>query len=88
MSYMDRQHSFTSATRAAMLPEHAAELANRLHASATRRRARLGVWRRFGAWISELGVRRSERQVALYIQSRGGYLTDAVEREVMDQLTG
>jgi hypothetical protein len=88
MSYMDRQHSFTPASRAAaILPEHAPELARRLHDSATRGRARWGAWRRFGDWISELRVRRGDRLVALYIQGRGGCLTDAVEREVMDQLT-
>jgi hypothetical protein len=49
--------------------------------------ARAGFWRRLYTAVSGSRRRRAEREIARFIQSRGGHLTDELERDLMRHLT-
>ena len=49
---------------------------------------RRGFWRRVYDRIVEAQQRRAEREIARYLASHGGLLTDSMERELMQRLTG
>ena len=46
------------------------------------------VLRRFFNALIEARQRRAEREIARYLASHGGLLTDGMEREIMQRLTG
>lgn len=49
---------------------------------------RRGFWSRVFDAISQAQQRRAEREIARYLASHGGLLTDDMERELMQRLTG
>ena len=49
--------------------------------------ARAGFWRRLADAISNRRHRRAEREIARFIQGRGGHLTDELERDLMRHMT-
>ncbi len=57
-------------------------------APAVERPLRKGFWRRLFDAIVESQQRRAEREIARYLASHGGLLTDDMEREMMRRLTG
>jgi hypothetical protein len=46
------------------------------------------IWRRLFNALMEAQQRRAEREIARYLTTRGGLLTDDMEREMMLRLTG
>ena len=48
---------------------------------------RTGLWRGLLTAIRNHRQRRAEREVARFIQSRGGHLTDELERDLMRHMT-
>jgi hypothetical protein len=49
---------------------------------------RKSFWRRLFDALMESQQRRAEREIARYLASHGGLLTDDMEREMMRRLTG
>ncbi len=49
---------------------------------------RRGFWHRVFERIVKAQERRAEREIARYLESHGGLLTDNMEREMMQRLTG
>jgi hypothetical protein len=49
---------------------------------------RRSLWRRVYDAMVESQQRRAEREVARYVASHGGLLTDDIEREIMHRLAG
>ena len=49
---------------------------------------RRGFWHRVYEGIVKAQERRAEREIARYLESHGGLLTDDMERQVMERLTG
>jgi hypothetical protein len=49
---------------------------------------RRGFWHRLYDGIVKAQERRAEREIARYLESHGGLLTDDMEREMMLRLTG
>ena len=50
--------------------------------------ARKPIWRRMFDALVETQQRRAEREIARYLATHGGLLTDDMEREMMRRLTG
>ena len=50
--------------------------------------ARQSFWRRAYNTLVESQQRRAEREVARYLTAHGGLLTDDMEREIMQRLSG
>lgn len=46
------------------------------------------LWRRAFAAVIQSRQRRADREIAAYLQSHGGLLTDDLEREIMSRLQG
>lgn len=46
-----------------------------------------GFWQRLFKTMSKSRQRRVDRQIARFIEDRGGYLTDEIERELMRHMT-
>lgn len=46
-----------------------------------------GFWQRLLMAMGNARQKRAERQIARFIQGRGGYLTDEVERELIRHMT-
>lgn len=46
-----------------------------------------GFWRRVFSAVRNYRQRRAEREVARFIQSRGGHLSDELERDLMRHMT-
>jgi len=57
-------------------------------ARADERPARKPIWRRLFDALVESQQRRAEREIARYLASRGGLLTDDMEREMLRRLSG
>ncbi len=49
---------------------------------------RPGFWRRVFERMVAAQQRRAEREIAAYLGSRGGLLTDDMEREISERLSG
>jgi hypothetical protein len=49
---------------------------------------RPGFWRRVFDRMVAAQQRRAEREIAVYLRSHGGLLTDDMEREISDRLSG
>ena len=49
--------------------------------------ANAGFWQRLLKAMSNSRRSRADRQIARFIQDRGGHLTDEIERELMRQMT-
>jgi hypothetical protein len=49
--------------------------------------AKAGFWQRLSNAIGSYRRRRAEREIARFIQGRGGHLTDELERDLMRHLT-
>jgi hypothetical protein len=49
---------------------------------------RKSIWRRLGHAFVQAQQRRAEREIARYLASHGGLMTDDMEREIMRRLTG
>jgi len=49
---------------------------------------RRGFWSRVFDAISQTQQRRAEREIARFLANHGGLLTDDMERELMQRLTG
>jgi hypothetical protein len=49
--------------------------------------AKAGFWQRLLMAVGNARQKRADRQIARFIQDRGGYLTDEVERELMRHMT-
>lgn len=47
----------------------------------------IGFWRRLSDAVWNYRQRRAEREIGRFIQSRGGHLTDALERDLMRHVT-
>ncbi len=50
--------------------------------------ARPGFWRRVFERMVAAQQRRAEREIAAYLRSHGGLLTDDMEREIGERLSG
>lgn len=48
---------------------------------------RPSLWRRLSNTVQSYRQRRAEREIARFIQSRGGRLTDELERDLMRHMT-
>jgi hypothetical protein len=48
---------------------------------------KIGFWRRLSNAVSNYRRRRAEREIGRFIQSRGGHLTDELERDLMRHVT-
>jgi hypothetical protein len=48
---------------------------------------RTGFWRRLSNAVRNYRQRRAEREIGRFIQSRGGHLTDELERDLMRHVT-
>jgi hypothetical protein len=48
---------------------------------------RKSFWRRFGDALIESQQRRADREIARFLASHGGLLTDEMEREIMRRVT-
>jgi len=48
---------------------------------------RAGFWQRLSNAIGKYRQRRAEREIARFIQGRGGHLTDELERDLMRHMT-
>jgi len=46
-----------------------------------------GFWQRLSNAIGKYRQRRAEREIARFIQGRGGHLTDELERDLMRHMT-
>ena len=57
-------------------------------AQAMEQAPRKAIWRRLFDSIIESQQRRAEREVARYLASHGGLLTDDMEREIMRRMAG
>jgi len=66
--------TYTSQTYAPAAPE-------------TEKAPRQSFWRRLGNALIESQQRRADREIARFLASRGGLLTDEVEREIMRRVT-
>jgi hypothetical protein len=51
-------------------------------------RIRRSIWKRMFDALVETQQRRAEREIARYLASHGGLMTDGMEREMMRRLTG
>jgi hypothetical protein len=51
-------------------------------------RIRRSFWKRMFDALVETQQRRAEREIARYLASHGGLMTDGMEREMMHRLTG
>jgi len=49
--------------------------------------ANAGFWQRLSNAVSNYRRRRAEREIARFIQGRGGHLTDELERDLMRHMT-
>jgi hypothetical protein len=49
--------------------------------------AKAGFWKRLSNAIGSYRRRRAEREIARFIQGRGGHLTDELERDLMRHMT-
>ena len=49
--------------------------------------AKTGFWRRLSNAVGNSRKRRAEREIAGFIQGRGGHLTDELERDLMRHMT-
>ena len=49
--------------------------------------AKAGFWQRVSNAIGSYRRRRAEREIARFIQGRGGHLTDELERDLMRHMT-
>jgi hypothetical protein len=49
--------------------------------------AKAGFWRRLSNAVGNYRQRRAEREIARFIQGRGGHLTDELERDLMRHMT-
>jgi hypothetical protein len=49
--------------------------------------AKAGIWRRLSNAVGNYSQRRAEREIARFIQGRGGHLTDELERDLMRHMT-
>ena len=49
--------------------------------------AKAGFWQRLSNALGRYRKRRAEREIARFIQGRGGHLTDELERDLMRHLT-
>ena len=57
-------------------------------AGAAAKPERKGFWRGLYEGFVATRQRRAEREIAAYIESHGGLLTDDMEREIMQRLAG
>jgi hypothetical protein len=57
-------------------------------ASTAEKPKRQPIWRRVFAAISRSQQMRAEREIARYLASHGGLLTDSMEREMLARLSG
>jgi len=57
-------------------------------APAPERPARKSIWRRVANSFVEAQQRRAAREIARYLASHGGLMTDGMERELMRRLAG
>lgn len=57
-------------------------------APAVEPRIRRSFWKRMFDALVETQQRRAEREIARYLASHGGLMTDGMEREMMHRLTG
>jgi len=48
---------------------------------------KIGFWRRLSNAVRDYRHRRAEREIARFIQGRGGHLTDELERDLMRHMT-
>jgi hypothetical protein len=53
----------------------------------TNRNAKAGFWQRLFRAVSNSRRRRADRELASFIQGRGGHLTDELERDLSRHLT-
>ena len=60
---------------------------SKLELRETNASADAGIWQRLLKAMSNSRRSRSDRQIARFIQDRGGHLTDEIERELMRQMT-
>jgi hypothetical protein len=56
-------------------------------APGTEKAPRKSFWRRFGNALIESQQRRADREIARFLASHGGLLTDEMERELMRRVT-
>ena len=49
--------------------------------------AKARFWQRLSNAVGNYRRRRAEREIARFIQGRGGYLTDEIERDLMRHMT-
>jgi len=59
----------------------------KLEARATTKPAKAGFWQRLFKAMSNSRQSRTDRQIARFIEDRGGHLTDETERELMRYMT-
>ena len=53
----------------------------------TEKAPRKSFWRRFGDALIESQQRRADREIARFLASHGGLMTDEMEREIMRRVT-
>jgi hypothetical protein len=53
----------------------------------TEKTPRKSFWRRFGNALIESQQRRADREIARFVASHGGLMTDEMERELMRRVT-
>ena len=53
----------------------------------TEKAPRKSFWRRFGDALIESQQRRADREIARFLASHGGLITDEMEREIMRRVT-
>ena len=58
-----------------------------LEARETNSPAKAGYWQRLLKAMSNSRQSRADRQIARFIEARGGHLTDEIERELMRHMT-
>jgi hypothetical protein len=57
-------------------------------AGAAEKPERIGFWRRVYEGLQASRQRRADREIAAYIDRHGGLLTDDMERQIMQRLSG
>lgn len=55
---------------------------------ATAKPERKSFWHRLFDSMVESRQRRADREIAAFLESRGGTITDSTEREIMDRIAG
>jgi hypothetical protein len=55
----------------------------KLEAHGTNAPTKIGYWQRLKRALNSSEQSRADRQIARFIENRGGYLTDQIERELM-----